>query len=196
VGRVLAALEACGVASSTLVVFTSDNGGERYSDNWPFTGGKTELLEGGIRVPLIVRWPDRIAAGTRSAQAMISMDWLPTLLAAAGAAADPRFPPDGEDLLDVLTGGAAPRPRKLYWRYKNAEQCAVLDGDWKYLKLGGYEYLFDIADDPRERANLKDRMPDRFERLRRDFADWNATMLPYAPDSFSAGNKGRLADHY
>jgi arylsulfatase A-like enzyme len=196
IGRVLAALDALGQTENTIVVFTSDNGGERYSDNWPFTGGKTELLEGGLRVPLIVRWPGAIASGAQSDQVMTSMDWLPTLLAAGGGAPSPRFPPDGEDLLDVLTGREKPRPRKLYWRFKNSEQAAVRDGDWKYLKLGGYEYLFDVATDPRERANLKLREPTVFDRLRRDYAAWNATMLPYPASSFSGGSKGELADHY
>jgi hypothetical protein len=72
----------------------------------------------------------------------------------------------------------------------------VRDGDWKYLKLGGYEYLFDVATDPRERANLKLREPTVFDRLRRDYAAWNATMLPYPASSFSGGSKGELADHY
>jgi arylsulfatase A-like enzyme len=196
IGRVLGALDTLGLAENTIVVFTSDNGGERYSDNWPFTGGKTELLEGGIRVPLIVRWPGAIAAGTRSDQVMASMDWLPTLLAAAGGAHDPSFPPDGENLLRVLTGREPPRPRKLYWRFKNSEQAAVRDGVWKYLKLGGYEYLFDVAADPRERANLKVREAAVFDRLRHDYRAWNATMLPYPPSSFSGSPKGSLADHY
>ena len=82
VGRVLQALDANGMAENTIVVFTSDNGGERYSDTWPFTGRKTELLEGGLRIPAVIRWPARIAAGGVSDQVMISMDWLPTLLAA------------------------------------------------------------------------------------------------------------------
>lgn len=196
IGRVLAELDGRGMAGDTIVVFTSDNGGERFSDNWPFTGGKTELLEGGIRVPLIVRWPKAIQAGSRSAQVMTSMDWLPTLLAAASGSPDPLYPPDGEDLLDVLTGAAPPRPRTLFWRYKTAGQAAAREGNWKYLRLGGHEYLFDVVKDPRERANLKQKAPDVFERLRRDFAAWNAAMLPFPDDSFSATNKGRLADHY
>ena len=82
IGRVLQALDAYGLSQNTIVVFTSDNGGERFSKIWPFTGMKTELLEGGLRIPSIVRWPGRIAAGSVSEQVMISMDWMPTLLAA------------------------------------------------------------------------------------------------------------------
>jgi arylsulfatase A-like enzyme len=91
IGRVLQALDANGAAENTIVIFTSDNGGERYADTWPFTGRKTELLEGGLRIPAIIRWPGRIPAGTASDQVMIHMDWVPTLLAAAGTAPDPPF---------------------------------------------------------------------------------------------------------
>src|SRR5205085_831649 len=82
---------------------TSDNGGERFSDTWPFTGRKTELLEGGLRIPAILRWSGRVQAGSVSDQVAISMDWLPTLLAAAGTGPNPLFPPDGMNLLPVLT---------------------------------------------------------------------------------------------
>src|SRR5262249_3895505 len=75
IGRVLQALDSHGLARETAVVFTSDNGGERFSNTWPFTGMKQELLEGGLRVPAIIRWPPRIAAGAVSEQAMITMDW-------------------------------------------------------------------------------------------------------------------------
>src|SRR5215467_13329801 len=106
IGRVLQALDVHGLSDNTIVIFTSDNGGERFSKTWPFTGMKGELLEGGLRIPAIARWPGRIPAGAVSEQVMISMDWLPTLLAAAGTQPDPAYPPDGEDLLPVLAGRA------------------------------------------------------------------------------------------
>ncbi len=95
IGRVLQALEARGLADNTIVVFTSDNGGERFSDTWPFTGIKTELLEGGLRVPALLCWPDAVAAGQVSDQVTITMDWFPTLLEAAGVACDSAFLPMG-----------------------------------------------------------------------------------------------------
>jgi arylsulfatase A-like enzyme len=91
IGRVLQTLEATGVGHDTIVVFTSDNGGERYSDTWPFTVRKTELLEGGLRIPAVIRWKGGIPCGVVSEQVTISMDWFPTLLAAAGIAPDPDF---------------------------------------------------------------------------------------------------------
>jgi arylsulfatase A-like enzyme len=197
VGRVLQALDASGLASNTIVVFTSDNGGERFSNIWPFSGMKDELLEGGIRIPSIVRWPGRIAAGSVSEQVMLTMDWVPTLLAAAGTSPDAAYPSDGEDLGPILTGRAAPHPRKLHWRYKVGSQRAVRDGDWKYLRIAGNEFLFDVVQDPRERANLKDRQKDVFDRLKGDWEAWNNTMLPERPRPAIYGNAGNfVADHY
>jgi arylsulfatase A-like enzyme len=194
---VLQALDASGLAGNTIVVFTSDNGGERFSKTWPFSGMKTELLEGGIRVPTIVRWPGRIAAGSVSEQVTITMDWVPTLLAAAGTAPDAAYPSDGEDLGPIMTGRAAPHSRKLYWRYKAGSQRAVRDGDWKYLRIADNEFLFDVVKDPRERGNLKDRQKDVFERLKTDWETWNGTMLPERPRPAAYSNSGNfLADHY
>jgi arylsulfatase A-like enzyme len=197
VGRVLQALDVNGLSANTIVVFTSDNGGERFSNVWPFSGMKGELLEGGLRIPAILRWPGRIAAGAVSEQVMISMDWLPTLLAAAGTQPDSSYPPDGDNLLPIVTGRASPHPRRLFWRFKAGAQRAVRDGDWKYLQIAGNEFLFDLAKDPRERANLKDRYNDVFERLKSDWARWNDAMLPERPRPAAYSNPGNfLADHY
>jgi arylsulfatase A-like enzyme len=196
IGRVLQALDVHELSANTIVVFTSDNGGERFSKTWPFTGMKGELLEGGLRIPAIARWPGHIAGGSVSDQAMITMDWMPTLLAAAGARPDPAFPSDGEDLAPALLG-AAPHPRKFYWRYKAGSQRAIRDDDWKYLRIAGNEFLFDVVQDPRERANLKDRRRDVFERLKSDWEAWNATMLAERPRPATYGQPGSLtADHY
>lgn len=198
IGRVLDAIRRAGVERDTIVVFTSDNGGERFSNDWPFIGSKGELLEGGLRIPLIVRWPGHIKAGSRSDQQFMHMDWLPTLLAAAGGAPDPAWPSDGMNLLPVLRGQQQPMPRKLYWRYKAMEQAAIRDGDWKYLKIGEREYLFNISEDERERANKRYRQPEIFARLKADWAAWNATMLPY-PERMASDNPKLShcwADHY
>ena len=199
IGRVLKALDAAKIADNTIVVFTSDNGGERFSDTWPFTGKKADLLEGGLRIPAIIRWPGHIRAGVTTDQVAISMDWFATLLAAAGGLADPAYPPDGMNLLSVLTGGrAAPIPRKLYWRYHYNAQRANRDGDLKYLRIAGNEFLFNVVEDPLERANLKNRQPDAFQRMVAAYEEWNATMLPDKDDVFSGplGSADELADHY
>lgn len=195
VAKVLAALERHGLAQNTIVVFSSDNGGERFSDTWPLVGRKGELLEGGIRVPLLVRWPARVKAGLASDQVTISMDWVPTLLEAAGGSPDKRYPSDGVSLLPVLTGGAT-QARTLFWRYKANEQAVVRSGDWKYLRLGGKEHLFDVRQDQREQADLKERHPETFQALKAKFAAWNATMLPYPEGSFSEDARHLYPDRY
>ena len=198
IGRVLDALDAGGAADNTIVIFTSDNGGERFSNHWPFTGMKLELLEGGLRVPAIVRWPGRVPANTTNeGQPIIGMDWMPTLLAAAGIAPDPSFPADGMNLLPTLTGDAAPVPRKLFWRFLNLLQEACRDGDWKYLKILDNTFLFNVVEDPLERANLKGRYPEVYDRLVAEYRAWEATMLPLDPGAFADGNVGsQIPDHY
>jgi len=197
IGRVLQALEEAGIADNTIVVFTSDNGGERFSDTWPFTGKKSELLEGGLRIPAIISWPRRVPRETVSEQVMMTMDWLPTLLEAAGATQAASHPSDGISLLPWLTAGAAPVPRKLFWRYKNMAQEAMRDGDWKYLKIRGNTFLFDVVQDPLERANLKDRYPDVYQRMVAEWQDWNRTMRPLDPESYTLGfTAAELADHF
>jgi arylsulfatase A-like enzyme len=196
IGRVWQALEANGLLGDTIVIFTSDNGGERFADTWPFTGRKTELLEGGLRVPTIVSWAGRIPRGVTHDQVVISMDWLPTLLAAAGAAPDSAFPSDGRNLLPHLTGGLPPVARKLFWRYKANAQAAARDGDFKYLKIRDNTFLFNVVEDPMERANLKERRKDVYERLAAEWKAWDASMLPLAPDSSTGYFKANeLADH-
>jgi len=197
IGRVLQALDEAGIAGNTIVVFTSDNGGERFSDTWPFTGKKSELLEGGLRIPAIVSWPERVARGSVSEQAMITMDWLPTLLAAAGTTPSQFHPSDGICLLPWITEAAVPVPRKLFWRYKNLDQEAMRDGNWKYLKIRGNTFLFDVVQDPLERANLKERHSDVYQRMVVEWQEWNRTMLPLDPESYTLGFTGpELADHF
>jgi arylsulfatase A-like enzyme len=198
VGRVLGALDSGGIAGNTIVIFTSDNGGERFADTWPFTGKKTELLEGGLRIPALIRWPGHIPAGRATEQVGISMDWVPTLLAAAGVAADPAYPLDGMNLAPQLTANAIPVPRKLFWRYHYNAQRAHRDGEMKYLRIAGNDFLFNVADDPLERANLKQRKPDVYRRMVADYEAWNATMLPDAPDVNTGplGYADELADHF
>lgn len=180
IGQVLDAVRRGG--RDTLVVFTSDNGGERYSNIWPFVGRKWDLLEGGLRVPQIVCWPGHIAAGRVTEQVSITMDLTATCLAAAGVAPDPDYPLDGIDLLPVLTERAPVSERILFWRMANRAQRAVRRGNWKYLKVSDREFLFDIGWDPRERGDLAKKRPDLLTELRNLWEAWNRDMLPI-PDT-------------
>ncbi|MCL6251299.1 sulfatase-like hydrolase/transferase [Altererythrobacter sp. KTW20L] len=195
IGRVLDRVRVLGMEQDTVVVFTSDNGGERFSFNWPFTGIKTQLLEGGIRVPFIVKWPGLTAPGSTSDTPALSMDFLPTFVAAAGGAPDPAYPPDGMDLQPVLAGIATPQ-RDLFWRYGSKDQRALRRGQYKYLKINENEFLFDIIADPLERGNLKDRMPERFAAMKQAWEQLNSQML-HDPEARSYGFEPRmLADQF
>jgi arylsulfatase A-like enzyme len=176
IGRVLKALQRARLDRQTLVIFTSDNGGERYSFNWPFSFQKGNLFEGGLRVPAIVRWPGVIPAGRSTDQPATTMDWTATLLAAGGATADAAYPLDGEDMLPVCTGAKAPYDRTLFWR--TIERDAVRSGRWKYLKEQGNEHLFDVVTDPGEKTDLRTKHADTFQQLKRQFGAWNSQMLP------------------
>lgn len=197
IGRVLQTLKERELDNNTIVVFTSDNGGERFSRMWPFSGQKSELLEGGIRVPAIIRWPAQIKPAQVTQQVAISMDWLPTLVAAAGGKPDAKYQPDGDNLLPVILGTAETHPRTLYWRYKANKQRAVRSGDWKYLKIADNEFLFNLAEDQRERANLAQKNPDIFNKLKQQWSDWDATMLPITADVRTYKIDGKVQpDHY
>jgi arylsulfatase A-like enzyme len=183
IGQVMAVLRECGLSDNTLVVFTSDNGGERFSDNWPLVGGKMDLTEGGIRVPWIAHWPAMIAPGGVSEQHCMTMDWSATLLAAAGVQADPAYPLDGVSLLPVLEDARHRFERPLFWRMNHRGQRAARLGDWKYLRVDGHDYLFNLPADERERANHASRQPDRLAELRQAWEAWNATMPPIPNDA-------------
>jgi arylsulfatase A-like enzyme len=171
VGEVMAALKAQGIDDNTIVVFTSDNGGTRAAGlpdiNKPYRGWKGTFFEGGIRVPLFMRWPGRIPAGARLPLPAQHIDVLPTLAAAAGAALPSDRRIDGINLLPIAMGKAAPpAARTLFWRSGGYE--AVRDGGWK-LQVSPNPpriWLFDLASDPTERNDLSARRPDEVKRLR------------------------------
>lgn len=176
IGQVMNALGKAKLDRETLVIFTSDNGGERFSYNWPFTGQKMELREGGIRVPAIVRWPGEVPAGRSTEQVAVTMDWTATILAATQTKPDDKFPLDGYDMLPVIKGARSMHDRKLFWRCRN--QDAVRSGKWKYLKEDENEYLFDLSIDEREQADFKEQYPEMFQQLRRDYQMWQSQVLP------------------
>ena len=128
VGEVLKALKRSGQEEDTLVVFSSDNGGERFSYNWPLSGNKASLQEGGIRVPNIARWPARLDGGQVSHVPVFSPDWTATLLELAGARPHPAYPLDGVSLAGYLLRGEKPAERDLFWRVRGSGRCAAGTG--------------------------------------------------------------------
>jgi arylsulfatase A-like enzyme len=182
IGKIMQALDDAQLTGQTIVVFTNDNGGERYSDNGGLSHSKMTLWEGGIRVPAFVRWPGKIKAGTTTQQVAVTMDWTATILEAAGAKANKDFPLDGIDLMPILTGKKSSVDRTLYWRtFQRSKQKAILEGKWKYLKVEDGEYLFDVSTDPTEKNDLKLKEEERFKKMKEKFAKWEETVLQPIP---------------
>ncbi len=202
VGRVLDKLDALGLANDTLVVFFSDNGGlhirydgvgeEYVSTQKPLRGEKGTLYEGGVRVPLIVRWPGRMNSGATCAAPVTSVDFFPTFLAAAGAAAEhPAQDLDGVNISPLLTGGSVDR-EAIYWHYPHYHHStpagAIRKGDWKLIEYyeDGRLELFNLARDPGEHHDLASIFPEHAMALRDALAAWrndvNAAMPGINPD--------------
>jgi len=201
VGRVLQALEDEGLAENTLVIFTSDNGGAQFiGRNLPLNGAKQMLLEGGVRVPLIIRWPNKLSAGEVFADPVSAMDLTATVASAAGVSARADQPFDGVDILPALTGeGELDADRPLFFRrrtikYHKGEnsirQSAVRQGDWKYLRTyqrgpSGLtqeyeEALYNLKDDLAETKDLAQSNPEKLQELEKMLADWEAEMAETA----------------
>jgi arylsulfatase A-like enzyme len=125
---------------------------------------------------LLSRSAERIAAGALSEQLCMTMDWSATMLEAAGASAHPAYPLDGVSLLPVLRAPAQTFERPLRWRMNHRGQRALRRGRWKYLRVDGHDYLFDLAADERERANRAAREAARLDAMRADWEEWNASM--------------------
>jgi arylsulfatase A-like enzyme len=180
IGRILKALEEKGVQDETLVIFTNDNGGERFSDNGPLFHLKGTLWEGGIRVPCIIRYPGKVAAGATTDQVGISMDLTATILAACGV--KPPRVLDGIDLLPWITAKKT-TPRTLFWRIDrpNRKQRVALAGNWKWHNDGGLELLFDLSKDPGERKNLGHLNPEKVAEMRQHYAAWEKEMNSHKP---------------
>ncbi|MFB6861416.1 sulfatase-like hydrolase/transferase [Streptomyces virginiae] len=178
VGKVLAALKRSGQEEHTVVVFSSDNGGERFSYNWPLSGNKASLQEGGIRVPNIVRWPARLDGGQVSHVPVFSPDWTATLLELAGTRPHPAYPLDGVSLAGYLLRGEKVAQRDLFWRVRG--ERALRRGDWKYYRgRTGRDQLFNLAGDIREQADKAAVEPARLAELRAAWEAVDAGLLPY-----------------
>lgn len=183
VGSILKAVDEKGLAKKTIIIFTSDNGGERFSDMGIYKGRKMQLWEGGIRVPAFVRWAGKIKPATSTNQVVTTMDWTATILSAARAKPDPKFPLDGIDLIPVITAKKKEVDRTLYWRIsQRRDHKAMRSGDWKYLRdEKGIEYLFDLSNDAEEKNDLKAQQTEIFDRLKAKYKEWEDAMLEPLP---------------
>jgi uncharacterized sulfatase len=171
VGRIMATLEEQGLTENTIVMFSSDNGGPGYIGlpdiNAPYRGWKISNFEGGLRVPMFIKWPSRIAPGTRVETPVAHIDMMPTMVAAAQATPPPGVAIDGLDILPLATGGGASGwPREtLFWQ--SGYYRVVRHGDWK-LQVStnpNKAWLYDLAEDPTEQNNLAESHPDKLSEL-------------------------------
>jgi len=186
VGKILAALERAGLTRNTLVIFTNDNGGEWLSRNAPFFHRKGTLWEGGIRVPLIMRWPGKLPAGKTSAQVALTMDVTASILSATGTVPPQSYRPDGIDLLPVLRGRVPTIERRVFWRLppqalpslapNSRQQRVVRAGHMKLLVEGSNFFLFDLATDPGERKDLAAQRPDVVRSLWGLIQEWEKSV--------------------
>ncbi|GGS03060.1 MULTISPECIES: sulfatase family protein [Streptomyces] len=182
VGEVLAALRRSGQEENTLVLFASDNGGERWSYQWPLSGQKAGLQEGGIRVPAILRWPARIDGHQVSHEPNFSPDWTATLLELGGARPDPAHPLDGTSLAGYLLRGEPLPERDLFWRVRGNR--ALRRGGWKYYQdATGTDHLYHLAADLREQADLASDRPDLLAELKKAWEEIARGLLPYPTGS-------------
>lgn len=174
VGIVLDALEEAGVADNTVVIFTSDNGGLSTAEgsptsNLPLRAGKGWAYEGGVRVPLIVRWPDETKPGSTTDRYVISTDYYPTILEMAGLKLKPEQHVDGRSFAPLLAGKTQPERGPVYWHYPHygnqggSPYAAVRDGDWKLIEFYAdrRKELYNLADDLSEQHNLAAAEPER-----------------------------------
>lgn len=177
VGRLLETLRTLNLEEQTVVIFTSDNGGlAKVTDNAPLRAGKGHIYEGGIRVPLIVRWPGKVSPNTTCPEPVTSEDLYPTITEIVGRGVNPGKNLDGQSLLPLLTGKGTFKPRSLYWYYPHYSPqaknpaAAIRSGDFKLIEF--YDppalELYNLTKDPAETNNLTRTFPEKTKNLRTD----------------------------
>lgn len=183
VGKILDCLDQEGIADNTIVVYTNDNGGQTYlgADNHPLSGTKGTLLEGGVRVPLAVRWPGTAKPGTVIDDPVITLDLLPTFVAAAGGEVKPEWKLDGVDLGGSLAGETETLPeRPFFWRHHGRSgEKAIRLGKWKLhvpAKGEGEAKLFDLSADIAESKDLSAEHPEVRDNLLARLAAWEKEL--------------------
>jgi arylsulfatase A-like enzyme len=179
IGEILALIRERGEEQNTLVIFQTDNGGSGNGGNAPLRGQKSTLWEGGLRVPLVARWPARIPAGKVRDDFFTTLELLPTLAAAGGAQAPKGVTLDGYDMLPTLVDGA-PSPRKeMFWEFRG--QKAARLGNYKWVELAQSGGLFDLAADVGEKNDLAKAMPELATKIAGRWAAWRQEMEQAEP---------------
>jgi arylsulfatase A-like enzyme len=188
VAKVCAKLDALGIADRTVVIFMSDNGGLMGpTSNAPLRDGKGTLYEGGIREPMIVRWPGVVKPGSTCDAVVSSVDFFPTILEIAGVARDPARTIDGLSIVSLLKTAGTPQREAIYWHYPHYHRTtpagAIRAGDLKLIEYfeDGRTELYNLKDDLSETKDLAAAMPDKAKELRQKLADWRTSVGAQMP---------------
>ncbi|MBD2699964.1 sulfatase [Spirosoma sp. BT702] len=200
VGAITATLQELNLDKNTLILFTSDNGGEsNVTSNAPLRGGKSELYEGGIREPFIAYWPTKIKPGTVSDQVINTLDVYPTLLEIADVKPEPGLILDGISMKNVLIGNKKPVSRTLYWHYPlpkphflgGRSAGAIRVGDFKLIEYFDREQvqLFDLAQDISEQHDLSEHMPSVRSKLLSQLREWRKKTAKSLPEGVESSTK-------
>ncbi len=179
IGEILDFLDDSDLATNTLVIFFSDNGGSGGADNSPLRGHKAQMFEGGLRVPCLVRWPARIPAGEVNDEFLTSLEVLPTILAATGNVAPDGLQLDGFDLTPVLAGEKASPRKEMFWQRRGDRAARI--GNWKWVESAAGKGLFDLSRDMGEKNDQSASRPEVLERLKLRFAAWENQMAQSEP---------------
>jgi arylsulfatase A len=189
VGDIVKTLKSLGLDKNTLIIFTSDNGGEsKVTSNAPLKGGKSQLYEGGIRIPMIVSWPGTVAADKLLDISVSTLDIFPTFTQIAGLPATDPKEYDGISILPALLGKSTLKPRNIFWHYPLAKPHflggrsagAIRSGDYKLIEFfdnNTFE-LYNLKSDPGEKEELSQKMPEKTAELKAQLADWRSKLIP------------------
>ena len=190
IGTILAQLDKMGAADNTLLIFLSDNGGIGIGRNTPLRGLKSQLWEGGIREPCMIRWPGVVPRGKTTSQPIITMDFFPTILNAVNAKAPQGRKLDGVDLVPFLRGKQPPFARTLFWRFKRGKvvRKAVRDGDMKLVWDNGKEELHNLSKDESEQKNLLPEAEPVARKLRAKLEAWEKEVAAPRLRDFKPGS--------
>jgi arylsulfatase A-like enzyme len=180
IGQIMDQIKSLGQDSNTIFVFASDNGGSGASHNGPLRGGKGTMWEGGLRVPLIVRWPGRVREWAVTDAFATTLELFPTFLA-AGAKPSPDVTLDGFNMLPMLEGRGTTERKEMFWYRTYTDAAAARSGNWKWVNHAGEGGLYDLSSDVGETKDLSHERPEILKMVKERYAAWRAEMEASEP---------------
>jgi arylsulfatase A-like enzyme len=179
IGELLGLLDEYQIAENTIVIFLSDNGGSGGAENAPLRGAKSQVFEGGLRVPCLVRWPGKVPAGVVNEEFLTALEVFPTVLAAVGAKPQAEVTLDGFDMLPTLEGREPSPRREMFWKRRNDHAARV--GTWKWVESERGGGLFDLSHDVGEESDLSASRPEVLKEVKARYAAWEKAMEEAEP---------------